>query len=70
MDEQLTKRELDIHFEGVHEKLDRLSDKVDATNGRVRKIEVWRGYITGAVAALSVVLGMVAPLLVIMMQKL
>jgi len=33
--------------------------KQDKTNGKVRSLEVWRGYITGSVAVVVLVLGYV-----------
>jgi len=44
-----------------------LHAKIDKINGRVRRQEIWRGYITGAVAILSVI---ILPLMFILIQKL
>ena len=34
----------------MHDRFDELSAKADQTNGRVRELEKWRAYLTGAVA--------------------
>lgn len=48
----------------LHEILVRLEKKVDdtldqtkLTNGRVRKLEVWKGFITGGITLLSIIVG-------------
>lgn len=39
-------------FNGVREQLNRIEDQVRKTNGRVSNLELWRAYLTGAVAVL------------------
>jgi hypothetical protein len=60
MEENYTKRELDDHFQIVNGKLDIITDRVNNTNGRVKKLEMWR---FGIVMAGSVVTFIVIPLL-------
>lgn len=40
---------LEAQVQGIHEKLDKILEQVIATNGRLRKIEVWRAWLTGGV---------------------
>ena len=61
MEAEYSKRELDSHFGDVKESLDRIEAQVVKTNGRVSKLEIWRGYIAGALAIISFV---VIPLVV------
>lgn len=42
MEQNYTKRELDDHFQVVNDKLDSINCNVKATNGRVKKLEMWR----------------------------
>lgn len=45
----------------IDERLERIEKKIDdgfrLTNGRIRSLEVWRGYLTGALAALILAVG-------------
>jgi hypothetical protein len=34
-----------------------ISDRLDVANGRTRKLEVWQGFIMGAVAVIAFILG-------------
>jgi len=45
----------------LHEILIRVETKVDKTNGRVTKLEVWKGFITGGLAILGI---LIIPILV------
>lgn len=54
--------ELNMCVKDFKDQLDRIEGKQDFTNGRVRKLEVWRGYITGGVSILSL---LVLPLIFI-----
>lgn len=36
-----TAREITILFDGVHEKLDTITTKVEYTNGKVRRLYIW-----------------------------
>ena len=39
----------------LEDRFDRLEEKVDATNGRVRSLEIWRAWTSGALKALGAV---------------
>lgn len=41
----------------LHEILLRVEEKVDRTNGRVRSLEVWKGFITGSITIIAMVVG-------------
>ena len=41
-----------------------LQDRVDSTNGRVKKLEIWRAYLIGAWAVVSIVLGISSTILI------
>lgn len=44
-------------FNGVREQLNRIEEQVKRTNGRVSSLELWRAYLTGAVAVLVFLVG-------------
>lgn len=56
MDAEYTNRELDEKFDGLHEKLDLILAQTTKTNGRVNRLEVWRGFITGGLAIIAIVI--------------
>jgi len=43
-----------ITLETIHEILIRVESQVNKTNGRVSKLEIWRGFITGGLAILAI----------------
>lgn len=43
----------EITNQTLHEIMKRVETGVGITNGRVRSLQIWRGYITGAVAVLT-----------------
>lgn len=55
MDAEYTNRELDEKFDGLHEKLDLILAQTTKTNGRVNRLEVWRGFVTGGLAIISII---------------
>ncbi len=54
--ETYTKSEIDLMHKPMHDKLDKILAQTIKTNGRVGRLEVWRGYITGGLAILSILL--------------
>lgn len=55
MAEGYTQTEVDLMLEPVHEKLDRIIQQVETTNGRVRCLERWRSFMSGGLAVLTAV---------------
>jgi len=45
----------------LHEILIRIEDKINSINGRVRKLEVWKGVITGGLLVLG---GTIIPIII------
>ena len=77
MDGAYTNRELENFFTELHEKIDknasdqkerdtRIETQVKATNGRVKSLELWRAFLAGGLAILTL---LVLPLLFIVLQK-
>lgn len=56
MDAEYTNRELDEKFDGLHEKLDLILAQTTKTNGRVNRLEIWRGFISGGLAIVTIVI--------------
>ena len=44
-------------FEGIRAQLNRIETQVLKTNGRVTSLELWKAYLTGAVAVLVFIVG-------------
>ena len=44
------------HDEALYEILIRIEQKVDKINGRVSKLEIWRGFMTGGMAVIAAVI--------------
>jgi len=55
-DTEYSKREIDNFMKEIHEKLDLILQQTTKTNGRVGRLEVWRGYITGGLAIISAII--------------
>jgi hypothetical protein len=51
--EQFTNREINRMFGEVQESLDRIEKQTVKTNGNVRSLQVWRGFITGGLAVVG-----------------
>jgi hypothetical protein len=49
-------REIDTFIEGIHEKLDLILTQTTKTNGRVNSLENWKGFITGGLAIITIVI--------------
>lgn len=48
---------VDQKIDGLKELVQMLVEHIEAQNGRIRKLENWRSWIAGAVAAVSVIGG-------------
>ena len=55
MDSAYTKRELDEKFGEIKTQLNRIEAQTMKTNGSVSSLKVWRGYVTGGLAILTIV---------------
>ena len=55
MTKSYTKNEIDLMHQPMHEKLDKILEQTTRHNGRMKKLEVWRGYITGAITVLILI---------------
>mgnify|MGYP000447449881 CR=1 FL=1 len=58
--------ELNVCINDIKTQLNRIEGKQDFTNGRVRKLEIWKGYLTGGLAILTV---LVLPLIFLAVQS-
>ena len=54
--EQLQKQTVRFMLEQIHADIQEVKAQTSKTNGRVGKLEVWRGVITGAVLVISAVI--------------
>jgi len=64
LDELNTK--LDNNNTNQHSKLDEILEQVKLTNNRVRRLEIWKGYMTGGVAILT---ALVVPMVLLILNK-
>ena len=56
MEEEYSKREIDTFMQEIRDQLNRIEAQTTKTNGRVSKLENWRGFITGGLAILSAIM--------------
>lgn len=62
--QQYSKREEDAWRDEVRNRLARIEEQTTKTNGNVRKLQLWRAYILGGMAMLSVLLiGILIPII-------
>jgi hypothetical protein len=57
MEQNYSKREIDMIIKEIHEDVKAILEQTKKTNGRVNSLEIWRGYITGGLAILGVMVG-------------
>ncbi len=62
----LTPQTIAVMFKNIDEKLDTIHEQTLKTNGRVTKLESWRGFITGGLAILAV---LVIPVLLLVISQ-
>lgn len=46
-------------IDSIHESVERIEALVTKQNGRIRRLEAWRSYITGAIAVLIFAVGLI-----------
>ncbi len=51
--------QLQVQFESIQRQLDQILTQTTRTNGRVRRLEHWRGLIVGGLSVVTVLLGWV-----------
>ena len=56
MEKPYQKREIDEFMRDIKEALERIEAQTTRTNGRVSSLEIWRGFITGGLVIIGVVL--------------
>lgn len=61
-----SKREIDGFLQRIDEKLDRIETQTTKTNGNVRTLQIWRAYLTGGLAILSI---LIVPIILIMVAE-
>lgn len=52
-EDEYTKREINLMLVPLHDKLDAVLKQVATTNGRVKSLELWRSFLAGGFAVLS-----------------
>lgn len=62
----MTPTEEQTYREGVTDRLDEILTQVKKTNGRVRSLEIWRGFIIGG---LAVITALVIPILIVAIKN-
>jgi len=53
MPEKYTDSDLNHYFSRLEEQLTRIEQQVTETNGRLKKLEIWKAWMTGGMAVLS-----------------
>jgi low affinity Fe/Cu permease len=53
--EAYSKREQDMFYQSIHEKLDEIIAQTRETNGAVANLKQWKAYITGAVSIIVLI---------------
>ena len=56
MEEDYSKREIDEFMKDIRETLAEILAQTKKTNGRVSSLEVWRGFMTGGLAIITIVI--------------
>lgn len=56
MEEEYSKREIDLFMEEIRNTLARIEAQTTKTNGSVRSLQIWRGFITGGLAIITVLI--------------
>lgn len=64
-EEEYSKREIDTFMDEITATLGRIETQTTKTNGSVRSLQVWRGFITGGLAILAII---VIPLLFMLIK--
>jgi len=56
----------EAQYNSIIKRFDKLDEKVDKTNGKVRSLEIWRGIMMGVGIVLSI---LIIPIVLLMIEK-